>query len=114
MQCLACPLSVSVVHKIGVRACAAVNHPLLLICRRTQNDLTGAKKIETRAPAGESPFMKLLRLDASGRPGLPEEEFFDLFTMCRKCRWIMTRSTFDNHTCITPRIVIDLTSDSDD
>src|ERR1700679_938308 len=112
MQCLACPQSDSAVHKREIRACPAVSCPLLFCHKRTQNGPKDTKKIETRVPAGESPFTKLLWLDASGRPGLPEEEFFDLFTMCRQCHWIMTRSTFHNHTCLTPRIVIDLTSDS--
>lgn len=49
-------------------------------------------------------------------PGLPELEFRDLFTMCRRCRWVMTRETFRYHQC-DPREaevgkdVIDLTVD---
>lgn len=110
----ACPQSDSIVHKGDRKVCVAVSRLLIVIWKRTENDITDAKKIEMRSPPGDSTFVKLLRLDAAGRPGLPEEEFFQLFTMCRQCHWIMTRSTFHNHKCLTPRIVIDLTSDSDD
>jgi hypothetical protein len=58
--------------------------------------------------------LKLIRLDSFSQPGLPEAEFFDLFTMCRQCRWAMTRSAFHHHRCRAPQVVIDLTSDNDD
>jgi hypothetical protein len=81
----------------------------------------------------DSALDRLLRLDSHTRPGLSEAEFNRLFAKC-DCGLLMTRRVFRNHVCAivqnpsavidlteddhgsddTPRIIIDLTADSDD
>jgi hypothetical protein len=60
----------------------------------------------------ETTWDKLLRLDSTRRPGLPEKEFKALFTQCRCCHWIMTAETFQHHECaLDVRWIIDLSGD---
>jgi hypothetical protein len=82
--------------------------------------VTVARGIRSSAPfASESPFLKLIRLDSYSQPGLPEGDFYKLFTKCQQCRWVMTRAAFKHHNCPMAgpgdvQEVIDLTLDNEE
>ena len=91
----------------ALHCCTSLNDSFL---EQDLNFMADVGRIERQAPVSKSPFLKLLRLDSLSHLGLPESEFFDLFTMCWQCNWVMTWPMFYNHRCT----VVDITDSSGD
>jgi hypothetical protein len=78
------------------------------------------ESVPTYEPLNDTIPALLLKLDAPVGAGLSDLEFMKLFVKCG-CGLLMTRRSFEGHTCAVPAIgvqppvnVIDLTSDSDE
>jgi hypothetical protein len=94
-------------------------HPIHLIIG-TDSLFTSIATYARPARRLEGTLDRLLQLDSWTRPGLSKLEFNRLFAKC-DCGLVMTRRVFRNHVCalarvgvsLDPPVVIDLTSDDD-